>query len=83
MSPRGLASGPAPGVVKRSVVIAGHSTSVSLEEPFWAVLKEMAAAQGTSLAAIIAGIDEARGDQNLSSAIRVAVLAHARAASGR
>jgi Uncharacterized protein related to arylsulfate sulfotransferase involved in siderophore biosynthesis len=72
--------GPA-GIVKRSLVIAGHSTSVSLEEPFWAALKEMAAARGVSVAQAVAAIDEARGEQNLSSAIRVAVLDYVRAAA--
>ncbi|MCH8863079.1 MAG: ribbon-helix-helix domain-containing protein [Proteobacteria bacterium] len=64
---------------KRSVSIAGHRTSVSLEQAFWQVLKEIAAAEGRSVAAIIAGVD-AGGIQpgvkkaNLSSALRVYVL---------
>lgn len=60
-------------VVKRSVSIAGHTTSVSLEEPFWAVLRALAKAEGRSLAALIADIDERRGT-NLSSALRLYVL---------
>lgn len=58
---------------KRSVSIAGHQTSVSLEEPFWDALRELAAAQGSSVATLIAEIDATR-DGNLSSAIRVHVL---------
>lgn len=58
---------------KRSVSIAGHQTSVSLEEPFWDALRDLAAARGLSAAALIAEIDAAR-DGNLSSAIRVYVL---------
>jgi predicted DNA-binding ribbon-helix-helix protein len=62
------------GIVKRSVVIAGHSTSVSLEAPFWEALKNIAAARGRSVQALIGEIDAGRGGQNLSSAIRVFVL---------
>jgi predicted DNA-binding ribbon-helix-helix protein len=65
------------GVVKRSLVIAGHRTSVSVEEPFWAELKRIAAARGMSIAALVAEIDGARKRQNLSSAIRVFVLREA------
>lgn len=60
-------------VVKRSVTIAGHTTSVSLEEPFWAELQALAKAQRRSLAALITDIDERRGT-NLSSALRLYVL---------
>ena len=60
-------------VVKRSVSIAGHTTSVSLEEPFWAALRSLAKAEGRSLAALITDIDERRGT-NLSSALRLYVL---------
>jgi predicted DNA-binding ribbon-helix-helix protein len=62
------------GVVKRSVSIAGHRTSVSLEEPFWDTLREIADRRGLSVQALIGQIDAARADQNLSSAIRVFVL---------
>jgi predicted DNA-binding ribbon-helix-helix protein len=62
------------GIIKRSVVIAGHSTSVSLEELFWEALRAIAAAQGRSVQALIGEIDAGRADQNLSSAIRVFVL---------
>ena len=60
--------------MKRSVNIAGHSTSVSLEEPFWHELKRIAASRHISLAALIARIDEDRKTENLSSALRLAVL---------
>ncbi len=60
-------------VVKRSVVIAGHRTSVSLEPAFWDALKAVAARRGVSLNRLIAEIDAARTG-NLSSAIRVFVL---------
>jgi predicted DNA-binding ribbon-helix-helix protein len=62
------------GIVKRSVAIAGHRTSVSLEEPFWDSLREIAQARALSVQALIGQIDAGRGDQNLSSAIRVFVL---------
>ncbi len=58
---------------KRSVVIAGHRTSLSLEQPFWDVLKEIAASRGLSLARLVAEIDTSRSG-NLSSAARVYVL---------
>ena len=58
---------------KRSVVIAGHKTSVSIEAPFWDALKDIAEARGVSLNRLITEIDEAR-EANLSSAIRVYVL---------
>ena len=60
---------------KRSLTIAGHRTSVSLEDPFWEALAEMAAARKQSLASVIASIDQRRpADRNLSAAIRIAVL---------
>lgn len=58
------------GLVKGSVTIAGHRTSISLEPPFWAALRAAAATQGRPLNALVAEIDEAR-TTNLSSAIRV------------
>jgi len=61
------------GLKKRSVVVAGHRTSVSLEAPFWDELARLARAAGVSVNALIAGIDRDR-DGNLSSAIRVYVL---------
>jgi predicted DNA-binding ribbon-helix-helix protein len=67
---------------KRSLAIAGHRTSVSLEEPFWVALKEIAAADGRTMAALIAEIDSRRGEDNLSSALRLHVLAHYRRLAG-
>lgn len=63
---------------KHSLVIAGHATSVSLEQEFWDVLKEMADGRGIALAALIAEVDAGRGE-NLSSALRLHVLRHLRA----
>lgn len=59
---------------KRSVRIAGHATSVSLEEEFWLALKEIAKSTGQSLNALITEVDESRSG-NLSSTLRVYVLA--------
>ena len=66
------------GVVKRSVVIAGHRTSVSLEAPFWDELKTIAGRRGASVHQLVGEIDSTRGQQNLSSAIRVFVLGDVR-----
>ncbi|MCK0208071.1 ribbon-helix-helix domain-containing protein [Starkeya koreensis] len=65
-------------VVKRSIVIAGHKTSVSLEDQFWDALKEIAANRRSTLSEIVASIDSGRNQGNLSSAIRLYVLAHYR-----
>jgi predicted DNA-binding ribbon-helix-helix protein len=65
-------------VIKRSISISGHSTSVSLEGPFWEGLKEMAALRAQPLAVLVREIDTSRGPANLSSALRLAVLAHYR-----
>jgi predicted DNA-binding ribbon-helix-helix protein len=64
--------------VKRSFSIAGHRTSISLETPFWEALHELADASGVSLAQYVADIDSRRGRTNLSSAVRVHILAHYR-----
>jgi predicted DNA-binding ribbon-helix-helix protein len=58
---------------KRSVMIAGHATSVTLEEAFWQDLRRLARRRGLSLSALIGGVDEARRG-NLSSALRLLVL---------
>ena len=68
----------ASGIVKRSVSIAGHRTSVTLEAPFWDALKEIAGQRGSSVQQLIGTIDAGRGEQNLSSAIRLFVLAAVR-----
>ena len=61
-------------ILKRSVVLAGHKTSVSLEDAFWRSLKEIAAYQHVTLSALLASIDTDRHHGNLSSAIRLFVL---------
>jgi predicted DNA-binding ribbon-helix-helix protein len=61
-------------VVKRSIVVAGHKTSVSLEDAFWKALKEIAGGRDTSLSDLVAAIDSERRHGNLSSAIRLFVL---------
>jgi predicted DNA-binding ribbon-helix-helix protein len=68
------AGAPAGKVVKHSLTIAGHRTSISLESVFWERLRELAAKRELSLAAIVTQIDAGRGEANLSSAIRVFVL---------
>jgi len=61
-------------VVKRSIVIAGHKTSVSLEDAFWKGLKEIAGGRDMTLSELVATIDTERRHGNLSSAIRLFVL---------
>jgi predicted DNA-binding ribbon-helix-helix protein len=63
-------------VIKRSIVIGGHKTSVSLEDPFWDDLKNIAHAQRVTLSELVAQIDDGRKQSNLSSAIRLFVLEH-------
>ena len=63
-------------IIKRSVTIAGHPTSVSLEEPFWDALKEIARERNLPVSAIVEEIDRQRQSGGLSSAMRVYVLDH-------
>ncbi|ACB94423.1 ribbon-helix-helix domain-containing protein [Beijerinckia indica] len=78
--PSHKAASPTPAsIIKHSVTIAGHATSISLESAFWDALKEIAEARTLSVAALIAEIDAARVEsspsrKNLSSAIRVYIL---------
>ena len=65
-------------VVKRSIVIAGHKTSVSLEDAFWKGLKEIADDRDVTLSDLVSLIDTDRQQGNLSSAIRLFVLDHYR-----
>jgi predicted DNA-binding ribbon-helix-helix protein len=65
-------------VVKRSIVVAGHKTSVSLEEEFWTSMKEISSARDITLSDLVSEIDKARHQGNLSSAIRLYVLDHFR-----
>jgi predicted DNA-binding ribbon-helix-helix protein len=62
------------GLVKRSLNLAGHATSLALEPEFWSVLESRAAVDRLSLAALIRIIDTARADRPLASACRVAAL---------
>ncbi len=59
---------------KRSVTLGGHATSVSVEDPYWAELKRMAAESGIPLGALLERVDRERKASNLSSALRLAVL---------
>jgi predicted DNA-binding ribbon-helix-helix protein len=61
-------------VVKRSIVIAGHKTSVSLEDAFWKSLKEIAVGRGATLSELVSSIDVERQHGNLSSRLRLFVL---------
>jgi predicted DNA-binding ribbon-helix-helix protein len=61
-------------VVKRSLVIAGHRTSISIEDAFWLKLRRIARERGLSLNSLAATVDASRGEANLSSAIRLFVL---------
>jgi predicted DNA-binding ribbon-helix-helix protein len=70
-------------VIKRSLVIAGHRTSVSLEDAFWRRLRAIADERELSLNSLAAMIDASRGGANLSSAIRVFVLEAEGARSSR
>ena len=61
-------------IKKRSIVLGEHKTSISLEDPFWDVLKHIARTRDIPLALLISQIDRRRGAANLSSAIRVFAL---------
>ena len=65
-------------VVKRSIVVAGHKTSVSLEEAFWNGMKEISGLRNMTLSELVGEIDNNRQQGNLSSAIRLFVLDHFR-----
>jgi predicted DNA-binding ribbon-helix-helix protein len=65
-------------VIKRSIVVNGHKTSVSLEDAFWTSLKDIARSRQARLTEHVAAIDAAREAGNLSSAIRLSVLDHYR-----
>ena len=61
---------------KRSLTIAGHRTSVSLEDPFWTALKQIARRERRSLVEILADIDAGRCEAGLSSAARIYALTY-------
>jgi predicted DNA-binding ribbon-helix-helix protein len=63
-------------VVKRSIIVGGRKTSVSLEEPFWSGMKEISQTHGVTLSELVTSIDTDREQGNLSSAIRLFVLHH-------
>jgi predicted DNA-binding ribbon-helix-helix protein len=63
-------------VVKRSVVVGGHKTSVSLEDEFWNVMRDISKERGMTLSELVGEVDAAREPGNLSSAIRLFVLDH-------
>jgi predicted DNA-binding ribbon-helix-helix protein len=63
-------------VVKRSIVIAGHKTSVSLEDDFWSSLRQIAKSRGMHVQKLASEIDSKRTHGNLSCAIRLYVLDH-------
>lgn len=65
-------------IQKRSLVLTGHKTSVSLEDEFWTGLKEIASSRQMTVADLVAAIDRDRKTGNLSSALRLYVLAHYR-----
>jgi predicted DNA-binding ribbon-helix-helix protein len=65
-------------ILKRSTIVGGHKTSISLEEAFWSELKEIAYRQQATVSKLITQIDETRQQSNLSSAIRLYVLEHVR-----
>ena len=66
-------------IVKRSIVLSGHKTSVSLEDAFWRGLKDIATTRRTTLSGLIGSFDAGRQQGNLSSALRLYVLNHYRA----
>ena len=70
-------------IVKRSIVIGGHKTSVSLEDAFWRGLKDIARGQRVTLSNMVGEIDKTRRQSNLSSAIRLFVLDQLRNSSAR
>jgi len=73
-------------IIARSVIINGHKTSVSLEKPFWDECRRIADSQGLTLDELLSTIDAEREHGNLSSAVRLYVLAdvmHAASTSGR
>ena len=63
-------------IVKRSIILSGHNTSVSLEDAFWEGLKDIAKNRRTTLSDLIGSIDLDREHGNLSSALRLFVLNH-------
>ena len=71
-----------PRPVKRSFTIDGHRTSISLEEPFWTALRDIAKHERTPVAKLVRRIDQERDDGGLSSAVRIWILDHYRRKAG-
>ena len=69
-------------IIKRSVVVNGHKTSISLEDQFWAEVKAIASQRDTTVTELVTNIDRNRQGPNLSSALRVFVLNHLRESVG-
>ena len=67
-----------PNRFKRSIVLDGHKTSISLEDEFWKVFREIACQQTTKLSTLVSQVEQTRNDLNLSPAIRLFVLNHLR-----
>jgi len=68
-----------PDLIKRSLTIAGHRTSITLEQPFWDALKELACSEDVSVSELVRRIDTSKSkDSNLSSAVRVHILENLR-----
>jgi predicted DNA-binding ribbon-helix-helix protein len=65
-------------IIKRSIVLNGHKTSVSLENEFWEGLRQIADGQQLKISALVQRIDNERTNRNLSSAIRIFVFSHFR-----
>ena len=63
-------------IIKRSVFVGNHKTSISLEDKFWEGLKEIARSRNVTISQLVSAIDAERHNSNLSSAIRLCVLAH-------
>ena len=70
-------------VIKHSIILNGHKTSVSLEDQFWDSLREIAAAENMAVSTLVERIDRTRTGHNLSTSVRVFVLAHFRARTGQ
>jgi predicted DNA-binding ribbon-helix-helix protein len=69
-------------IIKRSIIVDGHKTSICLEDAFWSSLKEIAQAQGATVSQTVTEIDKARQYSNLSSAVRLFVLDRVRTGTG-
>lgn len=61
-------------IAKRSVVIDGHKTSISLEEPFWQAVRDIADQRQITVSELLRQIDQSRANANLSSAVRIFVV---------